>query len=85
MVNMHTDVYTFVTCISLDGRFLAVIVTPNPCRRHVCFMSVTKEIHVNDPISMDRMLLIGKHFANEGFLIFEHAAGSLHCFPSIDA
>ena len=34
--------------LSLDGRFLAVIVTPNPCLRHVCFMSVTKEIHVND-------------------------------------
>ena len=33
--------------ISLDGRFLAVIVTPNPCPRHVCLMSVTKEIHVN--------------------------------------
>ena len=35
--------------INLDGRFLAVNVTPNPCPRHVCFfMSVTKEIHVND-------------------------------------
>ena len=54
-------------CISLDGRFLAVIVTPNPCPRHVCFMSVTKEIHVNDPISMDRMLLIGKNSPMKGF------------------
>ena len=27
--------------IGLDGRFLAVNVTPNPCPRHVCFMSVT--------------------------------------------
>ena len=27
--------------ISLDVRFLAVIVTPNPCPRHVCLMSVT--------------------------------------------
>ena len=27
--------------ISLDGRFLAVNVTPNPCPRHVCLMSVT--------------------------------------------
>ena len=77
--------YTSVTCISLDGCFLAVIVTPNPCPRHVCFMSVTKEIHVNDPISMDRMLLIGKNSPMKGFLIFEHAVGSLHCFPSIDA
>ena len=59
--------YTSRTCISLDGRFLAVIVTPNPCPRHVCFMSVTKEIHVNDPISMDRMLLIGKNSPMKGF------------------
>ena len=27
--------------ISLDGRFLAVNVTPNPCPWHVCLMSVT--------------------------------------------
>ena len=59
--------YTSVTCISLDGRFLAVFVTPNPCPRHVCFMSVTKEINVNDPISMDRMLLIGKNSPMNGF------------------
>ena len=26
--------------ISLVGRFLAVNVTPNPCPRHVCLMSV---------------------------------------------
>ena len=39
---------SFVMNISLDGRFLAVNVTPNPCPRHVCLMSVTKEIHVND-------------------------------------
>ena len=37
--------------ISLDGRFLTVIVTPNPCPRHVCFMSMTKEIHVNEHCS----------------------------------
>ena len=51
--------------ISLDGRFLAVIVTPNPCPRHVCFMSVTKEIHVNGV----GMLIIGKNFANEGLYL----------------
>ena len=39
---------SFMVNISLDGRFLAVIVTPNPCPRHVCFMYMTKEIHVND-------------------------------------
>ena len=53
---------SFMVNISLDGRFLAVNVTPNPCPRHVC--------HFNDHccrIPMDRMLLIGKHFANEGF------------------
>ena len=48
-------------------------------------MSVTKEIHVNDLYRRTQLLLIGKNFANEGFLIFEHAAGGLHCFPSIDA
>ena len=59
--------YSSVTCISLDGRFLVVIVTPNPCPRHVCFMSVAKEIHVNDPISMDLILLIGKNSPMKGF------------------
>ena len=38
---------SFMVNISLDGHFLAVTVTPNPCPRHVCLMSVTKEIHVN--------------------------------------
>ena len=52
--------------ISLDGRFLTVNVTPNPCLRHVCFMSMTKEIHVNRWVGM---LLIGKNFANEGFYL----------------
>ena len=33
--------------VNLDGRFFAVIVTPDPCPRRVCLMSVTKEIHVN--------------------------------------
>ena len=32
---------SFMVNISLDGRFLAVNVTPNPCPRHVCWMSVT--------------------------------------------
>ena len=44
--------------ISLDVRFLAVIVTPNPCPRHVCLMSVTMKSMLRVP--MDRMLLIGK-------------------------
>ena len=35
------DQAAYDLCISLDRRFLAVIVTPNPCPRHVCFMSVT--------------------------------------------
>ena len=64
------DPKSFMVNISLDWRFIPVIVTPNPCPRHGCLMSVTKEIHVNDHclrISMDRMLLIGKNFANEGF------------------
>ena len=61
--------------ISLDGRFLAVNVTPNPCPRQVCLMSVTMLMTI-----ADRMLLIGKHFANEVLKIFEPA---LHCFPSI--
>ena len=38
---------SFMVNISLDGRFLTVIITPNPCLRHVCLMSVTNEIHVN--------------------------------------
>ena len=46
----------------LRWAFLAVNVTPNPCPRHVCLMSVTMLM-----TSMDRMLLTGKHFANEGF------------------
>ena len=45
------------TCISLDGRFLAA------CLFYVC----DKEIHVNDPISMDPMLLIGKNSPMKGF------------------
>ena len=48
--------------ISLDGRFLVVIVAPNPCPRHVCLMSVTE---------------LGK------ISTFEHAAGNMHCFPSV--
>ena len=56
--------------ISLDWHFLAVIVTPNPCLSHICMMFVTKEIHVNcGRIPMDRMLLIGKTFDNEGFYL----------------
>ena len=35
-----------VQVVHCDGPFLAVIVTPNPCPRHVCLMSVTKKIHV---------------------------------------
>ena len=38
---------SFMVNISLDGRFLAVTVTPNPCPRHVCLMSLTKKIHVH--------------------------------------
>ena len=26
--------------ISLDGRFLVVIVAPNPCTRHVCIINI---------------------------------------------
>ena len=55
--------------ISLDGRFLVVIVTPNPCPRHVCLMSLTKENHVNGHCWRTRMLLIGKKFANKGFYL----------------
>ena len=50
--------------ICLDGRFLAVIVTPNPCPRHVCFMSMTKE-----PLLQWVGKNIGKNFANEGFYL----------------
>ena len=32
---------------------------------------------------MVRMLLIGKRFEIEGFF-FEHVAGNLHCFPSVE-
>ena len=52
---------------SLDGRFLAVIVTPNPYWRHVCLMSVTKVL--TNSIPMDQMLLIDKNFGNEGFYL----------------
>ena len=38
---------SFMVNTSLDQCFLMVIETPNPCLRHVCLMSVTKEIHVN--------------------------------------
>ena len=55
---------SFMVSISLHGRFLTVNVTPNPCPRRVCLMSVTM-LKLMTP--MDRMLLIGKHFANEGF------------------
>ena len=66
---------SFIVNTSLDVRFLELIVTPNPCPRHVCLINVcdnllTKEIHVTDhcwKIPMDRMLLIGKNFTNEGF------------------
>ena len=40
------DLKSFMVKISLDGRFLAVIVTPNPCPRHVCVMSVTMLITI---------------------------------------
>ena len=55
--------------ISLDVRFLAVIVTPNPCPRHVCLMSVTIYQQKKSMLMIiaDRMLLIGNNFANEGF------------------
>ena len=45
----------------------SVIVTPNPCPRHVCLMSVTKEILVN--CRKTRKLLMGKNFDNEGFYL----------------
>ena len=48
--------------IRLDGRFLAVNVTPNPCPRHVCLMSVTMLMTIAKEFQW-----IGKHFANEGF------------------
>ena len=48
--------------ISLDGCFLTVVVTPNSCPRHVCLISVTKEIHVN----LVEFFLIGKNVANKG-------------------
>ena len=48
--------------ISLDGRFLAVNVTPNPCPRHVCLMFLTMLMTINEEFRR-----IGKHFANEGF------------------
>ena len=32
---------SFMVNTSLDVRFLELIVTPNPCPRHVCLMSVT--------------------------------------------
>ena len=40
--------------ISLDGGFLAVIATPNPCPINPCKL-----------LPMDGMLLIGKSFDNE--------------------
>ena len=43
-------------------------------------MTIAEELNFDGSV-----LLIGKNFADEGFLIFEHAAGSLHCFRSIDA
>ena len=40
--------------INLDGLFLVVIVTSNLCPRHVCLMSVTKEIHyIADELNSD--------------------------------
>ena len=62
--------------ISLDGRFLAVNATPNPCPRRVCLMSVTMLMTI-----VEDFRCIGKYFANEGFKKYL----SLHCFPSIDA
>ena len=32
---------SFMVNTSLDVHFLELIVTPNPCPRHVCLMSVT--------------------------------------------
>ena len=62
--------------IRLDGRFLAVNVTPNPCPRRDCLMSVTmlKLMTIaensdgsNASYSVRLLILIDKHFANEGF------------------
>ena len=53
--------------ISLDGRFLAVNVTPNPCPRHVCLMSVTMLMTIADEFDgSNASYNTGKHFANEG-------------------
>ena len=41
MFNFDDQAASFMVNISLDGRFLAENVTPNPCQRHVCLMSVT--------------------------------------------
>ena len=71
--------------ISLGGRFLTVIVTPIPCARHVCLMSVTKEIHVNcwrtQFWSIECFFLVKlRHWRG----LFEHPAGYLHWLFSID-
>ena len=50
---------SFMVSISLHGRFLAVNVTPNPCPRRVCLMSVT----------MLKLMTIAEEFRwIEGFL-----------------
>ena len=69
--------------ISLDGRFLAVNVTPNPCPRHVCLMSVTMLMTIAEEFRwIECYILIGKHFANEGVLkIFEPALFSVDAKP----
>ena len=42
MTRQHMTYVLHGEHISLDGRFLVVIVAPIPCTRHVCLMSVTE-------------------------------------------
>ena len=55
--------------ISLDGRFLAVNVTPNPCPRHVCLMSVTILMTIAEEFGWIECYLVLKIFEPALFYI----------------